>query len=54
MLYGNIRSKIFHSDRRNDRCRAQAIRDKNLIRFDSLDEALAAGYRKCRHCYKAG
>lgn len=35
-------------------CRSRAPRPENVVPFDALGEALAAGYRPCKRCKPDG
>lgn len=48
--YGNKKTKVVHTNSKNDSCRKGEIKRDNVVEFETLTEALEAGYRKCRRC----
>ena len=50
-VYGNKKTKRYHSKKRKDRCRMSQINEKNLSHFGNPDEAEENGYTACLHCY---
>jgi methylphosphotriester-DNA--protein-cysteine methyltransferase len=50
-MYGNVRSKIGHSNLYKDSCRLRSLNPRNVIRFKNKEEMISLGYRKCKHCW---
>lgn len=50
-VYGNKKTKRYHSKARKDACRMSEIKKENLIHFGNPDEAEENLYTACKKCY---
>jgi hypothetical protein len=53
-VFGNKATKKAHSSERGDACRASEIKPDNRRNFENIRAAEAAGYRRCKLCYRKG
>ncbi len=51
-IYGNKKTKVFHSGAKKDACRMSEIKIENRVKFKDMETAEAAGYRGCKLCFR--
>lgn len=53
-VIGNRATKKAHSSKRNDACRTSEIKPANRRPFANIQEAEAAGFTRCKLCFRVG